>query len=173
METKLSSKEIFKGHIIDVFHDEVVTSEGRKAKREVVKHVPGVSILACHEGCLYFVRQYRYAVQSYMVEIPAGLVDPGETPEEAAARELQEEVGLKPDYLKYVCNLQPSPGFLDEEHTIFYSDDFTQHELPRDPDENIQILKIPIETVRMLYRNAFFTDAKTICALGYFFSDEI
>lgn len=172
-EKKLSEKEIFNGHIIRVHHDEIELPDGRTTMRECVDHLGGVSILAVRDGCIYFVQQYRYAVGKMVTEIPAGLIDPGETPIEAAERELQEEIGLKPRHLEYVCTIQPSPGFLDEEHTIFFADDFTVHPLPQDENEFLQVVTIPIRTVKMLYRHGFFEDAKTVCALGYYFSHVI
>ena len=169
-ETKMSEKEIYDGRIVRLHVDQISLPNGAEAMREVVDHLPGVSILPVKDGCFYFVKQFRYAVHRLMTEIPAGLIDPGETPKEAAVRELQEEIGLKPLRLEYLCSIQPSPGFLDEEHTIFMAESFEVSKLDEDEDEFLQIVKIPIRTARMLFEHGFFEDAKTVCALGYYFS---
>ncbi|MGI6108263.1 MAG: NUDIX hydrolase [Eubacteriaceae bacterium] len=169
-ETRISEKEIYDGRIVRFHVDEIRLPNDGEASREVVDHLPGVSILTVKDGCFYFVKQFRYAVHKLMTEIPAGLIDPGETPKEAAIRELQEEVGLKPRKLEYLCSIQPSPGFLDEEHTIFMADEFTENKLDEDDDEFLQVVRIPIRTARMLFKHGYFEDAKTVCALGYYFS---
>ena len=164
-ETKISEKEIYDGRIVRLHVDQISLPNGAEAMREVVDHLPGVSILPVKDGCFYFVKQFRYAVHRLMTEIPAGLIDPGETPKEAAVRELQEEIGLKPLRLEYLCSIQPSPGFLDEEHTIFMAESFEVSKLDEDEDEFLQIEIYSKEQLRQMMQDGSISDSKTIIGL--------
>ena len=105
-EQLVGSDRLYEGHIVNLRKDTLQLSDGREVTREIVEHSPAVVILAFDdEGRIAFVRQWRSATAKALLELPAGGVDPGETPEQAAARELQEEVGLKPG------KLEPLHGF--------------------------------------------------------------
>ena len=97
-ETKLESREIFNGHVIHVTLDTVRLEDGRTSLREIVHHHGGACVLPIDdEGCIYLVRQFRYAFGEEIWELPAGKLEPGEDPFESAKRELSEECGLSAD----------------------------------------------------------------------------
>ena len=92
----ISSEPIFKGKVLNLYLDEILSPDGRKSSREVVEHSGGVAILALtDDGEVYFVSQYRHPVGENVLEIPAGKLEPGENPFDCAIRELAEEVGVK------------------------------------------------------------------------------
>ncbi len=170
IEKKISSEEIYNGRILRLHVDKVELPNGKTSIRECVDHKNAVAVLARRDDCFVFVRQCRYAVGKILLEIPAGLLEENEDPKDAAIRELQEEVGLKPQNLHFFGKMMPSPGFTDETTSLFFSDSFEEHALTPDDDEFIQVVLIPVDTAYMLYSHGFFEDAKTACALGYYFS---
>lgn len=170
MESKLREKIRYNGRILDFHVDEVELPNGKTSLREIVDHKNAVAILVRRGENFVFVKQYRYAIDEEILEIPAGLLESGETPEVAAERELQEEIGLKPLKLHWYANVYPSPGFTDEMTSLYYADEFTESKLEPDDDEFIKIVYLPIEKVKEMYLKGEFEDAKTVCALGYYFS---
>lgn len=105
---------------------------------EIVEHADAVAVLVEQGGKLLFVRQYRPAIGSDTLEIPAGLIDPGETPEQAALRELAEEAQLTGE-LHYLTGFYLSPGFCDEKLHVFRATHLQAAYAPPDDDEDITI----------------------------------
>lgn len=169
-EKTLSSETIYSGRIMDLKVDQVELPDGKHSMRELVNHKDGVGILCVRNDCFLFVKQFRKAIDSIIVEIPAGLVEVGEDIGEAAERELQEEIGLKPLNLEFLGDMWPSPGFCNEKTSLFIATDFLEAALEADDDEFIEVIEMPVDTVRTLFLNGMFTDAKTACALGRYFS---
>ena len=94
IEIKVDSKEVFSGKLLHVTSDSVLLENGKQAVREIIHHNGAAAVIAFDENNrLLMVRQYRYAIGQELLEIPAGKIDPGETPEQCAARELVEETG--------------------------------------------------------------------------------
>lgn len=169
-EKTITREEIFKGRILNLWVDTVQLQDGHTSYREIVDHKNAVAVLPVVKDQIYFVKQYRKAVEKVLTEIPAGLIEADELPEAAAGRELQEEIGLKPERLIFLGKMLPSPGFTNETTMLYYADTFEESQLKPDDDEFIQIIKIPVRTVKKLFQQGKFSDAKTVCALGYFFS---
>ena len=169
-EKTIASKEIYNGRILNSKVDEVELPDGGTSFRELVDHKQGVGILPVRGNRIIFVRQFRKAIEKVILEIPAGLVEAGEDPKEAAVRELQEEIGLKPLDLHFLGEMWPSPGFTNEVTTLFMASQFVIEPRKQDDDEFIEIVEMPIRTVRALYLKGKFSDAKTACVLGRFFS---
>ncbi len=170
-EKTIASTEVFSGRILNLRVETVELPNGEKATRELVEHKDAVAVLpVTQQGNMVFVKQYRKALEMALLEIPAGLLEEGEDPSEAANRELQEEIGLKPLDLVKIGEIWPSAGFSDEKTCLFLATEFEESKLPQDDDEFLQIVKIPIPTVKMLYMTGKIRDAKTYAALGFFFS---
>ncbi|SDX76981.1 NUDIX hydrolase [Eubacterium barkeri] len=169
-EPTIETKEIFSGRILNLRVDTIALPDGKTSLREIVDHKDAVAILPIVDDCMVFVKQFRKAIETVLTEIPAGLMEVGENIFETASRELQEEIGLKPMDLKYLGDMWPSPGFTNEKTALFMATQFEEEALEADDDEFIQIIRIPIPTVRALYLSGKFTDAKTACALGRYFS---
>lgn len=121
---------LYKGRILNLaLEDE---------RYEIVEHANAVAVLAEREGKVLFVRQHRPAIKSETLEIPAGLIDPGETPLEAAGRELAEEAQLKGD-LEYLNSFYLSPGYCDEKLFIFRASNLAPAYAEPDEDEDITV----------------------------------
>ena len=161
----LKSEFPYKGHIIDVRVDTVKFPSGAEKLREVVLHSPAVAMLAEDaEGGIFLVKQYRHAVDEEIYEIPAGLVEEGESPEETAARELQEEIGRRPGRMERIAELYSSPGFTTEKITMFYATELSDSKLPEDDDEYIKVRKFSPAELAALVADGGVKDGKTLAA---------
>ena len=169
-EKIVKTEEIYNGKIVSLRVDDVELPDGSFSKREIVTHQGAVAVLAVKNGQMYFVKQYRIANEMLLTEIPAGLIEPGETPAEAAIRECREEIGYRPINLYRLGEFIPTPGYCSERITLFCATEFLWDPLAEDEDEFISLVKIPVRTARTLFINGKFIDGKTVAALGYYFS---
>ncbi|MBC3795836.1 NUDIX hydrolase [Acetobacterium tundrae] len=169
-EKTIKTEEIYNGKIVKLRVDDVELPDGTFSKREIVTHQGAVAVLAVKNGQMIFVKQYRIASQRLLTEIPAGLLESGETPEEAAIRECREEIGYRPIDLFKLGEFIPTPGYCSEKITLFCATDFSWDPLEEDNDEFISVIKIPLRTARALFINGKFIDGKTVAALGYYFT---
>jgi ADP-ribose pyrophosphatase len=120
---------LYKGRIINL---------AKEGHYEIVEHAHAVAIVVEREGKILFVKQYRPAIGVVTLEIPAGLIDPGETPAEAAKRELAEEAQLTGD-LEYLTGFYLSPGFCDEKLHVFRATNLKEAYAKPDDDEDITV----------------------------------
>jgi len=168
-EEKIDSRRVFEGKMINVRVDRVRLPDGKESTREVVDHPGAVVIVPVLGEKILFVEQYRYPIEQVLLELPAGKLDPGESPEECAKRELEEETGYKAKKLSYLGKIFTTPGFTTEVIHIFAAEDLEKTTQNTDPDEFIEVKELHIEEVLSLLRNAEIEDSKTICALTRFF----
>ena len=167
-ETVLTSKQVFKGSRINVRVDEVEMADGRRTSREVVEHPDAVVILAINdEGDIAFVRQWRHPTGQPLLELPAGRVDPGETPAQTARRELREEVGLDPGQLEPARGFYVAPGFADEFLHGFVARDCTESPLEADDDEQLIVEWKSLGEAIQLVESGEIIDAKSIILIQY------
>ncbi len=165
-EQLVGSDRLYEGHIVNLRKDTLQLPDGREVTREIVEHSPAVVILAFDdEGRIAFVRQWRSATGKALLELPAGGVDPGETPEQAAARELQEEVGLKPGKLEPLHGFWVAPGWATEYLHGFVARDCERSSLPADTDERIEVRYLTLGEAMALIEEGEIEDAKTIILL--------
>ena len=161
----LSREEIFKGRLINVVRDTV--REGDKTYvREVVRHPGGAAVVAYFEdGTVALVSQYRHPTESYVLELPAGKLDPGEHPVETAARELEEELGFVAESMEQLSEFYSTPGFCSEKLWVFLATDLRETARRCDDDEIIEIVRIPFRRALSMIASREIEDAKTIIGL--------
>ncbi|MDE2880912.1 MAG: NUDIX hydrolase [Acidobacteriota bacterium] len=146
---------------------------GPEVRREVVRHPGAVAIVAVTpERRLVMVRQYRYAAGRFLLEIPAGTLEPGEHPEDTARRELREETGYSARTLRPLGSFFSAPGFCDEVIHLFRAEGLTPGEQDTDFGEDIDLVEIPVAEGRRRLAAGGFEDAKTLAGLGLFFLEE-
>ena len=156
----------YHGIIVDVHLDNVRLSDGSKAKREVVEHPGGVTILPVDEaGNCYMVRQFRYPAGHMMLEAPAGKLEYGEDHRECAVRELSEETGFAADELIYLGGLYTSPGFSSELLHVYLALGLHAGESHLDEGEFLNVEKHSLQALEQMIMNNEIEDAKTIIAV--------
>lgn len=166
IEKIITSKNVYDGRIVKLDINEVELPNGQIAKREVVSHKPGVSIVAIDDkNNFIFVKQFRSGIGDELIEIPAGLVENGENPKSAARRELQEEIGYDCSNLELLCSFYPSPGFCNEVTYIYLATNLIKSSLPKDEDEFIELIRIPMAKIKSLYNKEYTVDGKTILGI--------
>jgi ADP-ribose pyrophosphatase len=165
-ERVLASRTIFEGSVLRLRVDEVEAADGHRSTREVIEHGGAVGIVCVHEGDLWLVRQYRHATGEVLLEIPAGKLTPGEDPEECAARELVEEIGLRPRRLEHLATYYTTPGFTNERFFLYFTDSVEPEPGKTDEGEVIEVERRPVSTVRELISSGEVRDAKTLLGLA-------
>lgn len=161
------SETIYKGRVFSITVDEVRYPDGRVVKMECVRHRGSVVLLPMTApGRILLVRQYRYVVNRWLWELPAGTLEPNETPEAAARRECHEEVGKIAGRARKLLSFFPSPGFCDEEMNFYLLTDLRDR-LPGeaaarlDPDEVLNVKEFSLNDVREMVRVGEIGDMKT------------
>ncbi|HEX8853849.1 MAG TPA: NUDIX hydrolase [Pyrinomonadaceae bacterium] len=161
----LGSEEIFKGRIFEVALD-TVRESGRTYTREVVRHNGGASVVAVFDDLtIALVRQYRHPTVRYLLELPAGKLEHGERPEECAARELEEELGVRAGRLEQLSEFYTTPGFCGEKLWVFLATELFEATQSLEDDELIEVVRLPLVRALELISSREIEDAKTIIGL--------
>ena len=166
---RLSTERIFDGKVFDVDRDRVLMPNGREVVVDIVRHPRSVVLVPIPEpGHVILIRQYRYAVNAWLWELPAGSIDPGEQPEDAARRECHEEIGQTPDTIVRLAAMLPTPGYCDEEMLFFrLSGLFVPEEAAAlDEDEDIEPRTFALADARDMVRRGEIVDMKTVVGLS-------
>ncbi|HAF13283.1 MAG TPA: ADP-ribose pyrophosphatase [Blastocatellia bacterium] len=158
----LSSKEIYRGRVFDVTIDTIRQSD-RTYERETVHH-PGSAVIVpvFEDGTIALIRQYRHPAVRYLLEVPAGKLKRGEAPEEAAARELEEEVGFVAGRLEKLSEFFVSPGFCEEKMWVYLATKLTETQQQLEEDEVVEIVRVPFSQALSMITTGEIEDAKTI-----------
>ncbi len=165
-ERVTASERVYLGRIMNVRVDTVELADGRVAAREVVEHSPVVAIVPIDgDGNVVLVRQYRLPAQEVLLEIPAGGVDPGESVEGAALRELREETGCRAGTIEAIGGFFVSPGYVTEFIHLFLARDLSENSLEGDADEEIEIVRMPLAEAVRLIEMGEIKDGKSIIGL--------
>jgi ADP-ribose pyrophosphatase len=169
--TVLKHEEIYKGRIFTVARDRVRLPMGVEATLEVVRHPGSVVLLPMPDpGHVILVKQYRYAIDRWMWELPAGSLKPGEDPAGGAARECEEETGLAAGRVEFVGALYPTPGYCDEKMNFFRLTMLAPPEnrpaASPDEDEDIRTQIFSLEEARQMIRSGEIDDLKTVAGLA-------
>jgi ADP-ribose pyrophosphatase len=169
--TFASRREIYQGRIFRVEVDRVTLPTGHVLDMEVVRHPGSVVLLAePSPGRIILIRQYRYTIDRYIWELPAGSLKPGEDPAEAAARECEEEIGLAPGRVERLQGFYPTPGFCDELMTYYrctaLGPPSPESTARKDDDEDIEPRTFSLAEARDLVRSGEIVDLKTVAGLS-------
>lgn len=166
-EPTVASRLVFRGRVVAVRVDDVRLPSGRIVAREVVEH-PGAAAIVpvTGDGHVLMVRQYRKAVEAALLEIPAGTLEPGESAEQCARRELAEETGMRAGRLQALATYFPSPGVLTEAITLFLAEDLRPHRVPGDPgEESLRVERVPVDRIMTLIDAGEIRDGKSLVGL--------
>jgi ADP-ribose pyrophosphatase len=171
-ETVLIAQElIYHGKVVDLVVDTVSLPSGRSAIREVVKHPGGVvAIPVLENGKLVLIRQFRYPLQKYIYELPAGKLDSGQPPMETMHRELEEETGYRAADMKPLSSFYTSPGFCNEVIHLFLATGLTAAAQRLEEGEHITVESFTIAECLRMIESGEIADAKTILGILWYFA---
>ncbi len=165
-EPTISSRHIYSGRIIDVRVDTVRLQNGRESTREIVDHAPSICVVPVDaEGNVLMVRQYRKPTGGFLLEVPAGGIEEGESPEEATRRELQEEIGHTADRLESLSSFWLAPGWCSEYMYAFLATGLSPANLDSDEDEFIEVVRVPLSEALDVITSGQVQDAKSVASL--------
>ena len=171
MEKTLSSNLLHRGRHFDFLQDEVELPDGRRTKRDVVRHPGAVAMVpVLPDRRIVLVRQYRYAAGKMLLEIPAGTLEPGEDPLECAARELREETGFEAGEMEGLLSCFMAPGYSSEVIHFFAARGLREVGTELEPDESIENEVLDLGEVLERIRDNTIEDAKTIIGVLTFSS---
>ena len=171
-EKKLSSELIYDGKVIKVSKDQVLCPNGNESMREIVHHRGGVGILFKLGDKFVFEKQYRYAFNEEIIEIPAGKLEEGEIPLPAAERELLEETGYRPLEMVFLGDMYPTVGYSNEVIHLYYCEKAIKEERHLDNDECIDLFMLSMEEIDELIASNKIKDSKSIAAV-YLYKTKI
>ena len=166
---RLSHERVYDGKVFDVDRDKVRMPNGREVMVDVVRHPKSVVLIPVPEpGHVILIKQYRYPVKTFLWELPAGSVDEGESPEQAARRECHEEIGLVPETIVRLAAMYPTPGYCDEEMVFFRLSNLEEptEAAAMDEDEDIEAKTFELREARDMVRRGEITDMKTVAGLA-------
>ena len=166
METRISSRRIYDGKVLNLRVDQVNVANGKIAIREVVEHRGATAIVPLLDGGdVILVRQYRYPIESDLLEIPAGTMDPDEDPEECAVRELEEETGYRCREITKMAECFMAPGYTTEKIHFYLAKGLTKTQTRMDEDEDIKVERLRFTEALEKVRTGEIRDAKSIVGL--------
>lgn len=166
VETKISGEKIYDGVILHIRKDKVLLPNGKEGVREYTEHMGAAAVIAFDdEGRLLMVKQFRYPLGEELLEIPAGKIDAGETPEQCAARELTEETGFKAGKLTYLGAMYPAAAYTTEAVHIYYGEQLTKSGQHLDEDEFLTVEHIEFDKALQMVMSGEIKDSKTQIAI--------
>lgn len=165
----LSHQEIYRGKIVTLNVDTIQQASGKTTIREVVLHPGGVTAVpVLEDGRLLLIRQFRYAIGKYILELPAGKLDSGQSPLETMAREIEEETGYCAGSLTHECTFYTSPGFCNESIHLFLARDLTLKAQRLEEGEHITVEACSLEECLQKIQTGDIADGKTILGILWY-----
>lgn len=166
-ETILNKTTEFTGKIITVERWTVALPDGREAGREIVRHNGAAAVVPVDaRGMVTLVQQHRVAIDRMTLEIPAGKLDsPAEDPFDCARRELEEETGLQAGKWHKMAHVVTTPGFCTERIALYLATDLRQAQAHTDPDEFLNLVRMPLSEAVLMVERGQIEDAKTCLGL--------
>ena len=170
---RVSTRRVYTGRVLNLDIDTVRFPNGSVGDLEMIRHpgasavVPFLSDPAGDDPQVMLIRQYRYAAEGYLYEVPAGRLDANEPPDHCARRELREETGCEAERVEHLVTIYTTPGFTDERIHLFMAVGLTRGEAAREADEFIEVETMPLSGALSLVEQGEIQDAKTALALLY------
>jgi ADP-ribose pyrophosphatase len=162
----LDRQTTYKTHAFDIQKVNVQLPDGRTHPYDLVVHDPAVTIVALDErGEIWFVRQFRVGAEEDLLELPAGVLNPGEKPAEGAAREIREEIGQSADKLQKIGEFYMAAGYCNEFMHVFLATGLKPNPLVADDDEFIQAESMPVKQVYEMVAKGHLRDSKSLASL--------
>ena len=166
MEHKvLNSETVFTGRVFTAKVEEVIMPNGNTVTRELIEHKGGASIVAVEGDEIIMVKQYRHAAGKFMLETPAGILEPNEDPGVCAGRELEEETGYIAQTIVPLTKIYMSVGYINEVHHIYLGTDLKQGKQHLDDEEDVEIVRMKIDDVVKSFFDGSIGDSKTIAGV--------
>ena len=166
VEETLSTERIYEGKILNLRRDKVSVKDGNTAYREIIEHNGAVAVVALtDDNRIVMERQYRKACEKELLEIPAGKLEAGENPEDAARRELKEETGYVSGNLEFLASFYNACGYSNEKLTLYLCRDLVRGEAEPDPDEDIELSEMDIDVLYDMCMKGEIEDSKTIIGI--------
>jgi ADP-ribose pyrophosphatase len=173
MTGKIASQRVYTGRVINLDVDTVEFPDGSVGELEMVRH-PGASAVLpflseprSEDPQILLIKQYRYAADAFVLEVPAGRLEPGESPEDCAHRELQEETGCTAERVVRLTTVYTTPGFTDEKIHLFMATGLTRGEANREADEFVENVVMTLSRALTMIESGEISDGKTAVALMF------
>lgn len=172
-EEKINKTVIYSGKVVTLHVDEVKCPNGMIAKREIIDHPGGVCILAfLDDNTILMEKQFRYAYDEVLYELPAGKLEKGENPKEAALRELEEETGYKAQSIQEYGLMYPSCGYTNEIIYLYVASNLKQTKQKLDVDESLTYYPISLDEAKDMVDKGIIKDAKSIILILKYWSEH-
>ena len=166
MREVLHSSRLYDGPVFEIERDRIRDLDGSEIVREVVRHPGGAGALPLFpDGRIALVRQYRHPARRELLEIPAGRIEPGESPEWCALREVEQEIGFRVGRMVPLSSFYSTPGFCEEVLSVFLATDLTPGQQQLDHDERLEVVYFSFEQALQMARHGEIEDSKTLIAL--------
>ena len=169
----MSTSLLHDGRVVHLSIDTVRFPDGSVGDLELVRHRGAAAVLPVVGGegdedpDLLLLRQYRYAAGGEIWEVPAGIIEPGESWEDCARRELEEEAGVKAGKLISLTTIHTTPGFTNEEIHLYAAFDLAPGRARTDDDEFLQVVRLPLSRALAMVRTGEISDGKSLVAILY------
>ena len=165
-EHTLSSKIVYRGRLLQVMEDEVRLPDGNRTRRETIRHPGAVATVPFLDSqTVVLVRQFRYPLRRHFYEIPAGKIDPGETPLQTARRELREECGYQAGKWRHLTTIHPCIGYSDEHIELYLARELAHVDHAPDDGELLEVVPMKVAAALRWVRAGKITDEKTVIGL--------
>ena len=170
---KISSRREYTGRVINLDIDEVRFPNGKIGELEVIRHsgasavIPFLGDPGSDDPAILLIRQYRYAADGFIYEIPAGRLEAGEPPERGAVRELREETGCTAEKMEHLYTLYTTPGFTDEKIHLFVATGLVRGESALEADEFVEVVPTHMSAALKMIKDGTINDAKTALSILY------
>lgn len=162
----MAREVVYDGRVVKLGLEDATLPDGRRVRLEIIRHQGAAAVLPLHEdGTVTLIEQYRHAAGGLILEVPAGVIEPGERPEVCAARELAEEARIQAAELRLLTVIHTTPGFTDERIHLYLATGLSETEGELDPDEYLSALRLPLSEAVAMATDGRITDAKTLVTL--------